>query len=312
MKRILFLAPPFYEYPALIRKEFEKRGYEVDYFNSYPSNILYKIADFFRYRRIQRLLIDSFNKRILSNVNSSYNQVFIIKASVLGSSFIKKLKEKVSARYVQYIWDDLKFDKEAKSTFLYFDKIMSYNPQDCQKEGLTLRTNFYTSLEYKKKKEVDLFFIASYKPNRLDFVKKILPEIKKKGLTCSINMKCSIFMYILTPKLWKYHQYLVFRPIKYYRMIEMLSCARAMIDVSEKNQKGLTTRPFEALHVNTKIITTNKDIHEYDFYNKNNVMVIDEECPSIDADWLNSPYVTIPETVLNKYSVKAFVDDVLN
>lgn len=311
MKRILFIAPRFYEYPKLIKEEFERRGFVVDYYKSYPTSFFYKLSDFLHFKRGQRCIINHYTHNILNSIHSSYHCVFIIKASVLGYEFIEKLKSYVTAPFIQYIWDDLKFDRGAKATFCFFDKIFSYNPQDCDSEGLTLRTNFYSSKKYKKDKTVDLFFVASYKPNRLDFLNKILPEIKKNNLTCSFNMKCSIIMFVLTPKLWKYRQYMVFHPIKYNKMMEMLGSARAMIDVSEKYQNGLTTRPFEALHVDTKIITTNKEITNYDFYHNNNVLVIDEESPVIDINWINIPYKQIDERILNSYSVSGFVDDIL-
>lgn len=311
MKRILFIAPPFYEYPKLIKEEFERRGYIVDFYKSYPTNFFYKLSDFLHFKKGQRYFINHFTHNILDSIRASYQCVFIIKASVLGCEFLDKLKSRVAAPFVQYIWDDLKFDKGAKNTFPYFDKILSYNPQDCATEGLSLRTNFYSPYEFEKDKTVDLFFVASYKPNRLEFIKKILPEVNKNKLTCCFNMKCSIIMFMLTPQLWKYRQFMVFHPIKYNKMMETLGSARAMIDVSEKNQNGLTTRPFEALHVDTKIITTNKDIIKYDFYQENNVLVIDEESPVIDINWFNTPYTQIPEAIIKNYSVTAFVDDIL-
>lgn len=312
MRKILFIAPPFYEYPKLIRKEFERRGYVVDYFKSYPTGLLYKLADFLHLTRCQRLLIDKFNSKTLGDLQGNYSCVFIIKASILGSDFLTKLRHNVTAPFVQYIWDDLKFDKGARNTFAFFDKILSYNPQDCQNEGLILRTNFFIPSEHQINKDIDLLFVASYKPNRLEFIKSILPEVRRNNFICSINMKCSILLFILTPRLWKYRQYLVFRPIKYDKMMDLLGRSRAVIDVSEKNQKGLTTRPFEALGVGAKIITTNKDIVNYDFYHNNNISIVNEDVPLINKQWLVFPYHQVPEHILSKYSVAAFVDDILN
>ncbi len=312
MKKILFITPPFYEYPFLIKRELDKRFDVVDFYISYPTSFVYKIIDFFHFRRIQRYLINHFTEGIINKVDEQYDFVFIIKASVLGRVFLQRLHEKVDARYVQYIWDDLKFDIGAKETFPYFDKILSYNPRDCMAENLVLRTNFCDREKCEKRlKKYDILFVASYKPNRLEFVKKILPQITSNGLSYRIFIKTSILMLLLKPSLWKFRKLMIFKPLSYNEMMANLAEARVMIDVAEKNQDGLTTRPFEALAVNTKIMSTNPYLKDYDFYDDNNVQIVDESHPVFDISWIKDPYNHIPETILNKYTISSFIDDVL-
>ena len=76
--------------------------------------------------------------------------------------------------------------------------------------------------------------------------------------------------------------------------------------------KSLSTRPFEAIGANCKLITTNKEIQKYDFYNENNICVVDENNPQIDIDWIHSPFISIPNDILEKYSIGSFVNDLLN
>ena len=53
--------------------------------------------------------------------------------------------------------------------------------------------------------------------------------------------------------------------------------------------------------MNKKLITTNPDIINYDFYNPNNIHVIDEENIRFDAEFFNVPYEPIPEYKYNNY-----------
>jgi hypothetical protein len=60
--------------------------------------------------------------------------------------------------------------------------------------------------------------------------------------------------------------------------------------------------------MNKKLITTNPDIINYDFYNPNNIQVIDGENIRFDAKFFNVPYEPIPEMIYNKYTLSDWVD----
>ena len=86
--------------------------------------------------------------------------------------------------------------------------------------------------------------------------------------------------------------------------------AKLLLDISRKEQKGLTFRVFESLGLEKKLITTNSDIKNYDFYNPNNILIINEECPAIPLDFFNNEYQAIPELILKKYTLSNWVDAV--
>lgn len=64
-------------------------------------------------------------------------------------------------------------------------------------------------------------------------------------------------------------------------MIAVLAISKAQIEIQHPSQKGLTTRAFESLGTKTKLITTNPAIRQYDFYNSNNILIIDRNNPVI-------------------------------
>ncbi len=74
----------------------------------------------------------------------------------------------------------------------------------------------------------------------------------------------------------------------------------------------MTIRTIEALACGNKIITTNETIKEYDFYNPNNIWIIDRKSPYIDPEFILSPYEKIDERIINSYSIKKFVDCLVN
>lgn len=73
----------------------------------------------------------------------------------------------------------------------------------------------------------------------------------------------------------------------------------------------MTFRVFEAIGLNKKLITTNKDIINYDFYNPNNIFIWDENIKEIPKDFLNKEYEKLPENIYRKYSLENWVKTIL-
>jgi hypothetical protein len=70
---------------------------------------------------------------------------------------------------------------------------------------------------------------------------------------------------------------------------------------------------FEAMGYHKKLITTNKEIVNYDFYDPANIFVIDDnEDISIPDAFFETPYKKLPPEVYNKYTVSAWVDTILS
>ena len=100
-------------------------------------------------------------------------------------------------------------------------------------------------------------------------------------------------------------------PMKYDVMINYLGKAKCCVELCRPHQKSLSTRSFEALGTRTKVITTNQSIKNYDFYNPQNILVVDENNPIIPADWINEPYTNIKDEILNRYTLQYFVRTLL-
>jgi hypothetical protein len=63
--------------------------------------------------------------------------------------------------------------------------------------------------------------------------------------------------------------------LSYSEVLSQVSRAKVILDIQQKGQTGLSLRPFEAIGLQKKLITTNASIRDYDFYHPNNIMIID-------------------------------------
>jgi hypothetical protein len=93
---------------------------------------------------------------------------------------------------------------------------------------------------------------------------------------------------------------------------EYIKNSKTVLDVHKKNQNGLSFRVFESLGTQKKLITTNTDIKNYDFYNPNNIFIIENDDFLIPKSFFETAYEPIPETILKKYLIENWVEVLLN
>ena len=84
------------------------------------------------------------------------------------------------------------------------------------------------------------------------------------------------------------------------------------MDINPPYQTSLSTRAHEAMAARRKYITTNKHIMDYEYYNPNNVLVVDINNPIIPKGFLETPFEPVPEEILYKYSVRGLVNDLFD
>jgi hypothetical protein len=90
--------------------------------------------------------------------------------------------------------------------------------------------------------------------------------------------------------------------MSYGEVIERSSSAKAIIELVLEEQKGLTLRALEALFMNKKLITNNAGISKFEFYNPNNIFVLNGENLEGLSDFLNKPLEEVPGEIKLKYS----------
>ena len=93
-------------------------------------------------------------------------------------------------------------------------------------------------------------------------------------------------------------------------LTKYLNESQVFLDLIRHGHNGLSFRVFEAMAFQKKLITTNTSIKNYDFYNPNNIMVIDADNPVIDPAFFDTPYEPLSESIYNKYTIQSWVKTV--
>lgn len=311
-------------YGTGILSELERRGAKVTIFDERPSsNTISKVALRLAKKQMGPFLRHYF-MGIVKRVNHiKFDYIFFIRGEGLTPSVIKSLRSAFpSAIFILYLWDSLK-SNDTRKVLCYFDKVLSFDLRDTQTySGIIHRPLFFLP-EYRRiallesQDEVfDVVFIGTIHNDRLSFVQKLKTVLNEAGFT-------TFFYFYFPSRLLFVRKKLTdpsFKNIKLndfnYKRISaqeaasILARSRASLDIEGPGQSGLTMRTIEVLGSNRKLITTNRIIQEYDFYNPQNIFIIDRNNPKLDFSFIRSPYVPIDPIIYGSYSIEGWVEAV--
>lgn len=323
-KKVLFFAPKFFGYENEICKEIEAQGGIVKFYDerNNPSSIekvLLRKAHFLMENKITNYY------KCVSEKERDFNPnyvLFISPETVNKKSIIFLKKIFVKSKFILYMWDSIE-NKNAKHVYQYFDKCLSFDTNDCKKYGFKFRPLFFIRAFEKeintKKCKYDFSFIGSIHSDRA----KILNQLRK----CFDLSKLKYFYYLYVPgKLMLFTRTLLskdFRELKKAGFVHISSISKNdiseitansnyIIDINHPKQIGLTMRTIEMLGAHRKILTTNKYIREYDFFNSSNQIVVSRNSINIDVTHLINGYSNVTETVYNKYKISTWLKEIFS
>lgn len=269
------------------------------------KNKISRVTNFFLKKTQKNLKLTYRDEYIRNKIdNTKYNIILILRPDQLSDKTLKYLKTRTHLLKT-YLFDGInRYPKQLKS-IKYFNEVYSFEPSDCEKFGFTHITNFIYNND-KVTSTINtkyfLFNISSYDKKRFSLLSKIALILKDKDFAYKIIVKSD--KNISTNNLIEIVEDSI--PLKTIKShLEKSFC---MLDLSLTNKhKGLTFRVFEAIGMHKKIITNNSDIINYDFYNSQNILIIDENKIEIPEYFIKSPYKPIPKEIYNKYTLNSWV-----
>jgi hypothetical protein len=313
-KIILLITFDNWGYNQYIANALESKNYIVKHIDFhqfkyvYP-NILYKILNFFgKSLHLFNLKHIHYNKIILDEIKSieKIQTAIYIKADFLSKKTITAINKK-SEKSVLIISDSINRYPKTKKILHLFAQIFSFEKRDCKKYNLTFKTNFI----YKYVDGISSDF--KYKIFNISSLDKRFPLIQKIAETLH-KMKIVYRIIIFTSKKKKC-PFLEFSkmPLSISEINELQAQSEILLDVHRNRQQGLSFRVFESLGLNKKLITTNKDIVNYDFYNPQNILVIENiNDIKIPVEFLETPYSKVSKEILNPYLIENWVDELVS
>lgn len=298
MDRLLLLMPRFMDYEKSL-KENLNRKYEVCWLDSdeFDREILDKFYKCNKIRwGIRHLFRKCFNYDLekaeaffLENElgkicleKNYFSVVFCINGSYLSDEFYKKVRMlNPNARYIYYAWDDVS-NLIKKNHIRYFDEVYSYNIIECKKNKWNYLPVFVqeSGVGHSKEDKYDIVFIGSLNDDR----RKIADDLYEK-----YSSSYRLFIYLYDKKNVG-GRFCHNSPLTNKQYISIMRESKAILDVPQICQKGPTTRAFDALLTETKVITVNKYMKYYPVYS-DNMIIVDRDNINIPDNFMAKEYV---------------------
>ncbi len=331
-QNILFVGPRTFGYESEIKEELERFGCHVDWYDERPSSSSLVKALI----RIDPVLYEHksnayFDSIIEQERDYDYNYVFVIKGEALSISRLTRLRNKyANAIFLYYTWDSLSNVKQSEDKIALFDKAYSFDRGDsiCDKCIMHLPlfyTRDYERLFWSKPNENiavhnKLLQLGSLHSDRYSVVHGIIEACEKTEPLISVHNYLyfqSRWVYYLRKLVDKDFRKVPHRDINWSslskeQVLSLIQHSEILIDVPHPNQTGLTMRTIECLGAGKKIITTNREVVEYEFYNPANILVVNRESPMISEEFLNSPYQKVDQGIYEKYSLREWLKNIFS
>lgn len=324
-KKILMFGPSFFGYTECIAAQLRQMGAQVDFYDERPNNgALCKIM--LRYNvRLYYPKVAAYYKAIAQeNSSKDYDYIFVIKSEAIDQGILQMLRGYFpQAKCILYLWDAVENVPGGEEKIRLYDKVLTFDHVDAKKYGLPLRPLFFRK-EYAQTGDdhtdfaYDVAFIGTAHSIRPKVVQAVEDICKKENRTCFKFLflpHSIVFFYnkLLNPAYRKVRKSDIhFDSMPAADIRRVYDNSRCILDVEHVAQRGLTMRTIEMVGMGKKLITTNTGIKQYDFYNPNNICVIDREASEIPSGFWDSKYEPIPQEIINRYALEHFVQEIFD
>lgn len=317
-KTVLLLAPKFFGYEFEIKKELENFGAKVIYFDERPKNDFFTKA-FIRLnlRSFISKRIEDYYKNIIETIkDENIDYLFLIDVETVTLNFIEKIINlNPNMKILTYFWDSVNNRKRSLEYLKYSNRFFSFDSKDVM---INKRIEFLPLFYIKDYEDIantknellyDICFIGTVHSDRYKIIKKIEEQVKKMNLKIYFYFYSPSKILFLFQKLFKKDfknikwNDISFQSLDKSSVIDIINKSKSIIDIQHPDQTGLTMRTIEILGAKKKLFTTNLEIGKYDFYNRDNISILDRNNPKIDLEFFEKECKEVNHNIYKKYSI---------
>lgn len=322
-RNLLFICPNFFSFPLNISQTLCQKGFNVFYFDDRPSKSSIIKALIRINRKTVRLMTDRYLSKIINfGQKKSIDFVFLVNGQAFLEKDIRKLRVAFpKARFVFSSLDSVHNYPELLKLASLFDKAYSFDDEDVLRYKIfSLLPDFYTN-EYLFLKKVpprfDFFYFGTAHPKKLRETESMIKQLQNNGYLGFayhyLPSKLVFFYNKIRSKSYKkkkisdFH----FSPLSTKEICQYFEESRIIIDSPAAGQSGLTPRCICAVGAKKKLITTNPNIKNYDFYKPENVYLAINGVIDFSDIFFHSDYAPSSENVYKKYSLSNWCDQII-
>lgn len=312
---ILFVFEAFYEYIRYMTASM-KRTLHADVDEIPTSFVMTNIQGVINKVSGGRWYLKENNKRqkqLFERLHErQYDVIFVLVGRFLYiPAFQEFLNTHSKAYKILYLWDDVQRVASFPGIKDIFDVVYSFDRKDCIRYGFRFLPLFYVDnyIYDGREKKIDMYSVGGLHSDRelmLEHIFNRLDHEKRTSFFRLVTTRFSFLKRMMTGGK-QGREFITCKSISLVDNASFLKSSKVTIDMPHISQSGLTIRSVEALAAHTKLVTTNADIVNYDFYHPDNILVISLDNPKIPDSFLDSPYHLVDEKIVQGYSIDSWV-----
>ena len=320
---VLLIAIP--SYSKGIIEAMHQLGYKVFFIPAKPNEgAISKTLGRLKTPLYKKVIENYYKKEINKIKGETINRILVLRGEYTPIKSLKLCRSFFpNAKMILYMWDSLKNCRGMEKKWPFFDAVYTFDRIDYLKysEAIRFLPLFYYENYLPKSPAAKpnnlVSFIGTAHEDRIPIVNKVFSFLEEHGYRTFKFFYLPHKIVFLKNKLLNKHfrgvrkSDLHFSPLAFEKLYSVYNDSMCVLDIESSTQSGLTMRTIELIGLHKKIITTNKDIVNYDFYNENNIMVIDRKDPKIDLTFFEKPYIDLEESIYEKYSLSNWIKKVL-
>jgi len=323
-KNVLLIAAQLFGYEKEIHSELKNQGAEVTYYDQRPANdFLTKVFIRLNLKLFIQKKIDNYYTKIIEETKTiDYDYIFLVSPEAVSVENLQKIKaSQKNVKVYIYMWDSIRNKKQALSLLPLADRFFTFDSTDIMiNKKIKFLALFYiadyTKVTEQKKTLYDIAFIGTVHSDRYNIVKKI------EKFALENNLRTYFYFYSpsrllfwikkITDKNFFFIQEkdISYISLKKENILEIIQNSRAIVDIEHPSQNGLTMRSIEMIGAKKKLITTNKNIEKYDFYNSENITIIDRDNINIEKNFFSNEFKNIENEIYKKYSLEIWMESI--
>lgn len=316
-KTILIISPKFQNIYKLIMDKMEEYGMNVIFYDGILNNSVYiKTISRLAPTISEKIHIKYYSSILESIKDKEIDYLLVFKGEILPKFFLENIKnDHPDIKKVLYLYDSTSNYPETLKKIMYFDRVLTFDNSDSKKYGFEFRPLFYSddfieisSYDYK----YDISFIGTVHSDRY----RVLKSVREK-----YGDRYRLFLYMYVQAKAVYYAKRIFnrdfrkgprsdfkfKSMSHSKSASVYAQSKCIIDIQQEEQSGLTMRAIEALGCSKKLITTNEDIKNYDFYLEDNILIVNRHDIIIPNEFIENDYIPVDKNIIDQYSLEYFI-----
>lgn len=260
-----------------------------------------------------RNFINFTNKKLnsLKNKNLKFDYCFVIRGDLIPENVLEYVRS-VSTKMIDYQLDGLAVSEKILEYDNLFDQIYVFDEQDVvnyPNYNLKAISNCFFEDKCLLNKSIDFSYIGVNTENRFNLLEKLFIELNRIDESFKIDffLKQEDFHFRESDKIK-----MIDKAFTYQQCLDLSNQSKTIIDLKREEHDGLSLRFFEAMNYNNKIITNNRSVAKYDFYNPNNIFITDFKNLEGLEEFLDLPYHKLDDKIILKYRFDNWIKNILD